>query len=138
MPDKVFVDTNVLVYAYDKSAPEKHEAAQEIIAGLWESGLGLISPQVLQEFYVTVTKKLKKPLAGDSARTIVADLCKWSIVAMNGEDVLAAIDIQLKHQLSFWDSMIVHAARKGGASLLLSEDLNDGQEIGEVLVKNPF
>lgn len=138
MPDKVFVDTNVLVYAYDKSAQKKHETAKIIMAELWESGLGVLSPQVLQEFYVTVTGKLKKPLAVDAARTIVGDLCKWSVVTANGEDVLNAIDIQRKHKLSFWDSMIVYAANKGGASLLFSEDFNDGQTIGGVRIKNPF
>ncbi len=87
---------------------------------------------------MTVTGKLEKPLASDSAQSIVADLCKWTVVATNGEDVLSAIEIRLKHKLSFWDAMIVHSAGKGGASRLFSEDLNDGQIVGDVRVENPF
>lgn len=139
MPEnKVFLDTNILVYAHDASAGEKHELAREIVIDLWDSGLGLFSIQVLQEFFVCVTSKIPKPLGIESAKEIVEDLLKWDFTVNDGESILAAIDIQKRYHYSFWDSMIIQAALKGNASLLLSEYFSDGQVIEGLRIKNPF
>lgn len=136
--DKVFVDTNVIVYAYDVSAKEKHEVAQKIIVDLWNSGLGLLSTQVLQEFFVIITKKTSKPHDVKSAREIVSDLIKWDVIVNDAESILGAIGIHSRYKYSFWDAMLIHAAITGGAACLLSEDLSDGQRIKGVEIKNPF
>lgn len=136
--DKVFLDTNIIVYAYDKSAGEKHKVASDIIVALWNAGVGVISTQVLQEFFVIVTGKVPKPLKAHVAREIINDLLKWEVVVNDGVSILSAIDIQLEYKYSFRDSMIIDAAIKGGASILYSEDLSDGQVIKGITIKNPF
>ncbi len=136
--DKIFLDTNIIVYAFDTSAGKKREKAADIIASLWDSGLGLISTQVLQEFFVTITTKLPKPLEAGSAREIINDFLKWDVVINDGDIILEAIEIQTEYGYSFWDSMIITAAIKGGADLLYTEDLTDGQKIKGVSVINPL
>jgi len=136
--DKCFVDTNVLIYAYDLSAGKKHETASRMVMDLWEHGQGMLSLQVLQEFFVNVTKKILKPLGISTAREIVRDLLTWDIVLMDGESILEGIEIHRRYQLSLWDSMIVHAALKGGASVLLSEDFGGGRTIEGIKIRNPF
>jgi predicted nucleic acid-binding protein len=136
--DRIFIDTNVIVYAYDVSAGDKHRIASGIMTELWDSELGLISTQVLQEFYVTVTSKIPKALDPGSAGEIISDLLKWDTVVNDGEAILDAINIQSESGLSFWDSMIITAAISGGAALLYSEDLNEGQVIRGVEIRNPF
>jgi len=135
---RVFVDTNVLVYAHDRSAGKKYEIARDALLDLWESGLGILSTQVLQEFFTAVTKKIAKPMTTAAARQIIEDLLKWTVVINDGDSILAAVDILGRYKLSFWDSMIIQAAARGGADLLLSEDLSDGQTIHGVRIKNPF
>jgi predicted nucleic acid-binding protein len=135
---RVFIDTNVLVYAYDTSAGEKYQEARKIMGTLWDSGNGIISSQVLQEFFVSVTKKISKPLSLLTAKEIVKDLLKWKTVIIDGEIIMEAIDIQSQHKYSFWDSMIIAAAVEGGAGTILSEDLSDKQAIKGIIVKNPF
>ena len=136
--DKIFLDTNVLIYAYDVSAGKKHEMAKTILMDLWNSGRGILSIQVLQEFFVNITKKVSKPLDIKTAKDIIKDLLKWDVVMIDGESLLEAVEIHIRHQYSFWDSMILKAAQKGGAVLLLSEDLMHGQTIDGVTIKNPF
>ncbi len=136
--DKVFLDTNIIIYSYDVSAGKKHEIAQKIIVDLWDSGTGVISTQVLQEFFFLVTKKIPKPLSAHSAKEILSDFLKWDVIVNDGESILAAVEIHLKYKYSFWDSLIINAAIKGGATLLLSEDLSDGQRINSLTIKNPF
>jgi len=135
---KTFLDTNIVIYAYDASAGLKHEIARQIMTDLWTSGNGILSTQVLQEFYVNVTRKIPKPLDLDLAGQIVADLLKWDVVVNGGDSILDAIDIQKRHNFSFWDAMIISSAVTGGAVTLLSEDLTDGQIIGGVTIRNPF
>ena len=135
---KMFIDTNILVYAYDASAGEKHKKALEIMENLWDSGNGIISSQVLQEFFVNVTKKISKPLNVIATKEIVKDLLKWKTVIINGEIILEAIDIHTQQKLSFWDSMIIVSAIGGGADTILSEDLSDKQVIRGITIKNPF
>ena len=134
----VFVDANVLVYAEDRDAKRKHDQARDLIVELWTSGDGVVSVQVLQEFYVTVTRKLKRPLAPNRALEIVEQYLTWSVIENTGSLLTAAIGLQQKAQLSFWDAMVVQAAIEGGCDRLHSEDLNAGQRFGSVLVVNPF
>jgi predicted nucleic acid-binding protein len=135
---KVFVDTNVLVYAYDRGAGRKHEIASGLLETLWRKGAGTLSTQVLQEFYVNVRRKAQNPISHDQASALIADYLAWNPVINDGATVLEAIEIEERHQLSFWDSMIVVAAQKSGATVLFSEDFNDGQKFGPVEVQNPF
>lgn len=135
---KVFVDTNILIYAYDTSAGDKHLTAARQIAELWKSETGLISTQVLQEFYVNVTRKIAQPLNISVARSIIEDMSRWEVVTVEPDTILAAIDLQREHTLSFWDAMIVAAAIAGGSETLLTEDLSHGQTIRGVTIRNPF
>jgi predicted nucleic acid-binding protein len=136
--NKIFLDTNILIYAFDVSAKEKHEQARKILLELWGSGRGLLSTQVLQEFFVSVTHKIPRTLTLEQAKEIVMDLLKWDVIVNDGESILEAVDIQTKQKFSFWDALILQAAMRGGASLLLSEDLSDGQIIRGVTIRNPF
>jgi len=135
---RVFLDTNVLVYAYDSSASSKHVKARQAVEELWNEERGLLSTQVLQEFFVQVTRKIPKPLEPRQAKVIVRDLLTWEVVVNDGNLILSAIELQLAHNFSFWDSMIIEAALRGGADLLFSEDLSHGQKIGPLTVVNPF
>jgi len=136
--DRVFLDTNIIIYAYDISAVTKHEIANELLINLWDQGLAVISTQVLQEFFVNVTQKIPEPLDIKIARDIINDLLKWDVVVNDGESILNAIEIHRKYKYSFWDSMIIDAAIKGRCTILLSEDLLAGQKINSVEIKNPF
>ena len=139
MPEgKMFIDTNILIYAFDVSAGKKHQVASHILSDLWNSGLGVLSTQVLQEFYVNVVQKIQKPIDQKMAKTIIRDLLKWQVVVNNGDSILDAIDISEKYGYSFWDSLIIEAALTGGVSVLLSEDLQHGQVISGVTIRNPF
>ena len=135
---KVFVDTNVLVYAYDRAAGSKHVRARELLEELWNAGRGTLSTQVLQEFYVNVRRKARPPVSPEDARTLVADYLAWDPVVNDGAAVLEAVDAGHRHQLSFWDALVVVAAVKSGASVIYSEDLDHGQRYGSVQVLNPF
>ncbi|MEQ1757574.1 MAG: PIN domain-containing protein [Vicinamibacterales bacterium] len=136
--NREFVDANVLVYAFDSSAAKKHQAARELLERLWESGGGCISVQVLQEFFVTVTKKVARPLAVDEAVARIRELTAWKVFAPTADDVLGAIELQAQAQISFWDAMIVRAAAESGCGVLWTEDLTHGQTIRGVRISNPF
>jgi predicted nucleic acid-binding protein len=133
-----FVDTNVLVYAHDESAGGKRDQARALVEQLWESRDGCLSVQVLQEFFVTVTGKIAKPLNAETAKEIVADYSRWHLHVPAADDVLAAIGIHLRAGISFWDAMIVRSAAEIGCDVLYSEDLNAGQEYAGIRVENPF
>ncbi len=133
-----FVDTNVLVYAHDVSAGDKYERAVQLIDELWENELGCISIQVAQEFYSTITTKVKKPLDGEVAADIIYALSMWKVHSPDMKDILHAIEIQRRYRVSFWDAMILCSAIKLGCEIVLSEDLNDGQAYEGVKVLNPF
>jgi predicted nucleic acid-binding protein len=138
MSAKAFVDTNVLVYAHDSSAGAKHERAAALVEQLWDERSGVLSTQVLQEFYVSIRRKVARPLPLDEARRLVDDYRRWELVVNDGESVVGAIDLERRYGISFWDAMIVHAAVASGAAVLYSEDLNHGQRYDEVEVRNPF
>ena len=133
-----FVDTNILVYAHDLSAGQKHSRAQELIRDLWQSGEGCLSIQVLQEFYVTVTHKVAKPLPAGAAAQIIADLSVWEVHCPGVQDLLDAIRLQDRYQISFWDAMILASALQLGCQVLWSEDLNPGQVYDQMQVQSPF
>jgi len=133
-----FVDANVLVYAFDASAAEKKARAEALLARLWTSGMGCLSVQVLQEFFVIVTRKVPRPLSPDVAAERVREFTAWPVFAPTAADVLGAIALQQEAKLSFWDAMIVHSASEAGCEILWSEDLRHGQTIRGVEIRNPF
>ena len=133
-----FVDANVLVYAFDASARTKRAAAARLLERLWESGTGCLSVQVLQEFFVTVTRKVAQPLSLDEGADRVRELSAWKVFAPTADDVLGAIALQKEAGLSFWDAMIVQAASESGCDVLWTEDLHDGQVLRGVRIRNPF
>jgi predicted nucleic acid-binding protein len=134
----VFVDSSILIYAHDSDAGAKRQRAQEALSRLWESGEGRLSVQVLQEFYVNVTKKLATPIARQTAREIVANYGVWVHQATTPDIVIRAIDIAAMSQLQFWDALIVASAEQVEAEHVYSEDLNDGQVIAGVTIVNPL
>ncbi|RJQ32074.1 MAG: PIN domain-containing protein [Peptococcaceae bacterium] len=136
--ERQFVDTNVFVYAYDRGTGIKQRLARKLIAGLWESRRGCVSIQVLQELYVTISKKASTPLPPETACRIIADLSEWIHHVPDAGDVVEAINIQQKHGISFWDAMIINSAGRTNCNILWTEDLNSGQVYGNVTVYNPF
>lgn len=138
MKDKIFLDTNVIVYAHDRSSGKKHTIAMDIMEYLWERKKGVISVQVMQEFYVCVTTKILKPLPLKVARKILEYLLNWDVIINDEYITIKAIDLQEKYRFSFWDSLIVQSAIQSQVYTLFSEDLSDGQIIKNVKIVNPF
>ncbi len=136
--DLTFVDTNVLLYAYDRDAGDKRSRAAATLRELWQDRRGVISTQVLQEFYVNARRKLATPLSRAEAERVLRRYEAWPVAVVEPADVFEAIRIEVRHQLAFWDALIVGAAARLGATVLLSEDLNAGQVIEGVRVLNPF
>lgn len=136
MIEPVFVDTNVLIYALDDADLRKQQAARAWRAELWKTRLGRISFQVLQEFYVKVTRKW--PETRQQARAEVQDLLAWRPVAADARILDQSWTLEDRYQLSFWDALIVAAASASGCRYLLTEDLQEGQDLGGVVVVNPF
>jgi len=137
MSDRTFVDTNVLIYAHDMDAKTKHEAAKQVLQELWNERAGILSTQVLQEFYVNVTRKISRPLSKESARLVVNTYSAWCIDTTPAE-VSSAFRIEDEAHIGFWDALIMASAIKSGATRLLSEHLNAGQTIAGVKIENPF
>lgn len=138
MKDKIFLDTNVIVYAHDRSSGKKNTIATEIMEYLWDRKKGVISVQVMQEFYVCVTTKILKPLPLKVARKILEYLLNWNLIINDEYTTIKAINLQEKYRFSFWDSLIVQSAIQSQAYILFSEDLSDGQIIENVKIVNPF
>jgi len=136
--DYQFVDTNVLIYAHDTSAGAKRDRAAWLLEELWESRSGCLSVQVFQEFYVNITRKVAHPLESSAAALILAELSVWRVHASEVRDVLAAIEIQRRYGIAFWDAMILQSAARLGCGTIWSEDLNPGQVYAGVRVVNPF
>jgi predicted nucleic acid-binding protein len=134
MSAKTFVDTNVLIYAHDSDAGTKHEMARAVLRDLWSRRAGILSTQVLQEFYVNVTKKIATSLPKPSARAVVDSYTVWCIETTPAE-ISAAFRIEDEAGIGFWDALIVAAAGKGSATRILSEDLNPGQIIAGVRIE---
>ena len=135
---RTFVDSNILLYAHDASETEKQPIARALLEELWASRSGTVSTQVLQEFYVVATRKFEPPMRRPEAREIVALYGTWPVVQIDVGLILDAAVLEERFKLSFWDALIVEAARRSGAMRLASEDLQSGRRIGEIVIENPF
>jgi predicted nucleic acid-binding protein len=135
---RVFVDSNILIYAHDRSAARKRDLAASRIAHLWRAGTGVISVQVLQEFYVNVTRKVAQPITKSEALGLLELYARWEVITPDPGMVFSAVRVEERFQLSFWDALIVTCAQAAGATTLLSEDLQSGQSFDGVVVENPF
>ena len=136
MPGKVFLDSNILVYAQDRGSAEKQRRSRELIARLADSGNGVISTQVMQEFFVSVTRKLAVPPL--AAKAILKTFTVFEIVNAGPELIHEAIDCAVLNAISFWDALIFAAAASAGCGTVCTEDLNHGQIIMGVKVQNPL
>jgi predicted nucleic acid-binding protein len=136
--DRVFVDSNILVYGYDCDAGEKHSIARGRLVHLWDHENGAVSIQVLQEFYVTATRKLSRPVSKQAARGVIDTYESWSPHRPVTADLVAASELEERHHVSFWDALVIISAQRCECTTLLSEDLQDGQLFGPVTVRNPF
>ena len=135
---KLFFDTNVLVYLFDADAPAKRKRARALFQKHAEAGDILLSTQVLQEFYVAITRKLARPLDSAVAATTVSSLSELPLVQIDAKLILSAIHRSRSNQLSFWDALVVQAAIEGHANTLYSEDMQAGQMFDSLRVVNPF
>jgi predicted nucleic acid-binding protein len=133
-----FVDTNVLVYAFDKSGSPKKQAAERLMNELMEEDRLRVSTQVLQELFVTLTRKVSQPCSIAEALAVLEDLTAWPLMVVDYAAIRAAVGLADQAKLSFWDALVVVAAARSGAAVLYTEDLNDGQEILGVRISNPF
>jgi len=138
MSGKAFVDTNILVYAHDVGQGTKHIRAQALVNALWENGEGVLSTQVLQELCITLRRKAARPLSAENTRKLIEDYARWNVVVNTADSVLDALDLELRYKISFWDALILSAAKQSGAEIVYSEDLADGQAYGEVRVVDPL
>ena len=135
---RVFLDTNVLVYLFDGSAPAKQARARSLLAELAPSARAVVSTQVLQEFYVSVTRQLATRLPEDVAGQAVQELAAMPVVPIDASLVLRGIEVARRHRISFWDGLILATAAEAGCHTLLSEDLRPGSELAGVTIQNPF
>jgi|CXWL01.1.fsa_nt_gi predicted nucleic acid-binding protein len=133
-----FIDANVLIYAHDESAGRKREVARELLRRLVVNRQAASSVQVAGEFFVISTRKIKTPLSVKNASMILADMSGWIIHSPSIEDVQAAVAIAARSQIHYWDALVIRSAQVIGASILWSEDLQDGGQFGEVTIRNPF
>jgi predicted nucleic acid-binding protein len=136
MNARSFFDTNVLLYADDESAPAKQRCSRALAAEHRRTGTGVVSLQVLQEYFVNLTRKLH--VDPRIARRKVELLAEFDVAAPDVADILGAIDLHRLHGFSFWDALVVRAAKQAGCRVLLSEDFQDGREIDGLQVVNPF
>jgi predicted nucleic acid-binding protein len=137
MSGVAFVDSNILIYAHDRDAGPRRERARQLCENLWHERSGCMSVQVLQEFYVTVTRKLRAPVARAQARELVRAYSSW-VLSPTTPETVGATELSEAAEIGFWDALIVAAAEQSGADTLYSEDLNDGQVIAGVRVVNPL
>lgn len=138
MKDRIFVDTNILMYAHDSSTGAKHQRARMVLEQLWTAGGGVLSTQVLQELCINLRRKCARPFSPEETQNLIEEYLSWEIVVNAPESALEALRIETRHGISFWDALIVHAAETAGAETLYSEDLSDGQVYGTVRVVNPL
>ena len=135
---KYFVDTNILIYAHDRAAGAKHERARQLIEHLWTTEQGALSTQVLQELCVNLRRRIKHPPPSEGIKKLIEDYLSWEIVVNTPQSILAALGIEARYKVSYWDALILHAAESCGAAVLYSEDLASGQRYGAVEVVNPL
>ncbi len=133
-----FVDTNILLYAFDSTELEKHTRAEQLLERLWKQQTGCLSVQVMQEFFVNATRKLAKPLTRVEAQAVLADYNLWIVHAPGAAEVIAATKLMDTTNISFWDAMMVTSALELGCGVLWTEDLNAGQRLGTLEIRSPF
>lgn len=138
MSDRYFVDTNILLYAHDRLAGVKYTRAKRLIEHLWHSQQGVLSTQVLQEFCANARKKLTHAISADELKAIVEDYLNWNVVVNSPRSILKVLELEDRYRISFWDALILQAAEEAGASMLYSEELNNGEYYGSVQVINPL
>jgi predicted nucleic acid-binding protein len=138
MSDKYFVDTNILIYAHNADAGAKHERARSLVEELWRTRSGVLSTQVLQELAVNLRRKMGQSLGAKATRDIITDYLSWHVFVNTSDSILEALEVAERYQISFWDALVIQAARASGAGVLYSEDLSDGQLYGSVQVINPL
>jgi len=131
-----FFDTNVLVYADDKAAPSKQRRALELVAEHRRAGTGVVSLQVLQEYFVTVTRKLQ--VDARTARRKVELLAEFDVATPDVADIVAAIDLTRLHSFSFWDALVLRSAQQAGCGVLFTEDMQNAREMDGLRIVNPF
>ena len=136
--ERIFIDTSVLVYAHDRDVGEKHAIAEHVLRQLWADKAGALSVQVLQEFYVNVTRKFAKQLSDEQILLATRTLGRLRVVEVSVQMIFSAIGLARQFRLSFWDSLILEAALESQCKLLLTEDLQHGQRIGSLTIENPF
>jgi predicted nucleic acid-binding protein len=136
MPARSFFDTNVLAYTDDHDSPTKQSRALALFEEARRTGAGVVSTQVMQEYFVTVTRKLGVPV--DVARRKVELFARLGLVVIDLADVLAAIDLHRLHQIAFWDALVVRAAQRANCSVLYTEDMQHGRRIDGLSIRNPF
>jgi len=136
MPARSFFDTNVLAYTDDHDSPTKQSRALALFEEARRTGTGVVSTQVMQEYFVTVTRKLGVPV--DVARRKVELFARLGLVVIDLADVLAAIDLHRLHQIAFWDALVVRAAQRANCSVLYTEDMQHGRRIDGLSILNPF
>jgi predicted nucleic acid-binding protein len=135
---KYFVDTNIFIYAHDREAGLKHDLARQLLEHLWTSGQGVLSTQVLQELCANLRRKVRHPLPASEISQLIQDYLSWEIVINTPQSILAALEIEARYKVSYWDALILHAAESCGAAVLYSEDLAHRQRYGAVEVVNPL
>jgi predicted nucleic acid-binding protein len=138
MNGKIFVDTNILIYAHDLDSGMKHEKAAALLGQLWESETGVLSAQVIQEFYVNVTRKIPHPLSPAQARGLIETYFAWPVIINGTGTIRRASEIEERYRLSFWDALIIAAAVQANADRVVSEDFSTGDMIEGLLIVNPF
>jgi predicted nucleic acid-binding protein len=138
MSGKCFVDSDIIVYAHDRSAGVKHMRAQMLLEQLWGSGWGALSTQVLHELCIHLCRHAENPMPVEEVRLLIRDYSAWEVVPNTPASVLEALDIVMRHRVPFWDAMILEAAERSGAAVLYSEHLATGQRYGAVQVVNPL
>jgi predicted nucleic acid-binding protein len=138
MTERIFVDSNVLVYAHDLDGELKRAIAEHVLRQLWSDETGALSSQVLQEFYAALTSGVASPVPRRAARDLVSAYCVWPVATLEAADLLTASDIEERYRLTFRDALIVVAARKSHATLLLSERVRPFRPIAGLEVRNPF
>lgn len=131
-----FVDTNILFYAHDAAAGRKHAGAVALLSRLFSERSGALSTQILAEFYAVATKKLS--MTSQEAEAVLINLQDWTIHRPDHADLLGAARLHRRHQMAWWDALVVRSAQVLGCLTLWTEDLQDGQRFGSVTVRNPF
>ena len=138
MSDRVFLDSNVLVYLFDADTPDKQSRSRALLDNLAQDSFLVVSTQVLQEFYVSVTRKLKRPLAPEEAAEATRSLAVYSVVQVDVPLIFRAIELSQRETVSFWDALIIRAGMESACKRLLSEDLQHGRIFDDTRIENPF